>query len=144
MPSPLPTHPPSAPPSQESRFRGYGIVDAPELRQGPVEGASKVQVKLCLMSSSNNCSRSGRGGDQKEDQEGNHDEGEDEHKEGEEGYFYPEEISAGLLRHAKQIAEAHVGAPVTAAVVAIPAYFEHAQRSATRAAARLAGFEKVG
>jgi len=49
------------------------------------------------------------------------------------------EISADLLRALRERAEASLGGPVDAAVVTVPAYFDDAQRQATKDAARLAG-----
>ncbi|MDR2925796.1 MAG: Fe-S protein assembly chaperone HscA [Azoarcus sp.] len=51
----------------------------------------------------------------------------------------PVEISADLLRVLRQRAEASLGGELTGAVVTVPAYFDEAQRQATRDAARLAG-----
>jgi molecular chaperone DnaK len=53
----------------------------------------------------------------------------------------PEELSAFLLQKIKRDAEAFLGEPVAKAVVTVPAYFDDNQRSATRDAARIAGFE---
>ncbi|MDP7115396.1 MAG: Hsp70 family protein, partial [Myxococcota bacterium] len=53
----------------------------------------------------------------------------------------PEEISSIVLKCIKEVAERHVGAKVTQAVVSVPAYFNHAQRTATIEAARLADLE---
>jgi molecular chaperone DnaK len=55
--------------------------------------------------------------------------------------FTPPEISAFVLRHLKQMAEAHFGKPVTRAVITVPAYFNDAQRQATKDAGRIAGLE---
>ncbi|GAT32860.1 molecular chaperone DNAK [Terrimicrobium sacchariphilum] len=53
----------------------------------------------------------------------------------------PEEISAFILRKLKVQAERVLGGPVTKAVITVPAYFNDAQRSATKRAGELAGFE---
>jgi molecular chaperone DnaK len=55
--------------------------------------------------------------------------------------FTPEELSAFLLQKIKRDAEAFLGEPATKAVVTVPAYFDDNQRSATKDAARIAGFE---
>jgi molecular chaperone DnaK len=55
-------------------------------------------------------------------------------------YTLPE-ISAFVLRQCKAVAEAALGAPVHRAVVTVPANFNDLQRSATKTAASLAGFE---
>jgi len=55
------------------------------------------------------------------------------------GVKSPVEISADLLRGLRQRAEASLGGPVDGAVVTVPAYFDEAQRQATKDAARLAG-----
>ena len=54
--------------------------------------------------------------------------------------FLPEEISAAILRKLKRDAENYFGEPVTRAVITVPAYFNDAQRNATRRAGELAGF----
>ena len=51
----------------------------------------------------------------------------------------PVEVSAEILRHLKGVAEAGLGRPVSRAVITVPAYFNDAQRQATREAGRLAG-----
>src|SRR3954454_1688871 len=53
--------------------------------------------------------------------------------------FTPPEISALILRELKQHAEASLGEEVRDAVITVPAYFNDAQRQATRDAGRLAG-----
>jgi len=55
--------------------------------------------------------------------------------------FTPPEVSAAILRQLKDNAEAALGAPVTEAVITVPAYFNDAQRQATKDAGRLAGLE---
>lgn len=50
-----------------------------------------------------------------------------------------EELSSLVLRALKEDAEAHLGEPVTEAIISVPAYFSDGQRKATRAAAQLAG-----
>jgi molecular chaperone DnaK len=53
----------------------------------------------------------------------------------------PPEVSAHVLRALKQRAEAHFGEPVEQAVITVPAYFNDAQRQATKDAGRIAGLE---
>ena len=53
----------------------------------------------------------------------------------------PEQISAFILQKMKQSAEDYLGEKVTRAVITVPAYFNDAQRQATKDAGRIAGFE---
>jgi molecular chaperone DnaK len=53
----------------------------------------------------------------------------------------PAEVSAKVLQKLKQAAEDYLGEPVTEAVVTVPAYFNDAQRQATKDAGRIAGLE---
>jgi molecular chaperone DnaK len=55
--------------------------------------------------------------------------------------FTPPEISAMILQKLKQAAEEHLGEPVTQAVITVPAYFNDAQRQATKDAGQIAGLE---
>ena len=55
--------------------------------------------------------------------------------------FTPPEISAYVLRQLKRNAERFFGQPVTQAVITVPAYFNDAQRQATKDAGRMAGLE---
>jgi len=55
--------------------------------------------------------------------------------------FTPPEISAFILRQLKRNAERYFSAPVTKAVVTVPAYFNDAQRQATKDAGRIAGLD---
>src|SRR5512142_2077493 len=53
----------------------------------------------------------------------------------------PPQISAMVLQKLKQAAEDHLGEPVTRAVITVPAYFNDAQRQATKEAGQIAGLE---
>lgn len=55
--------------------------------------------------------------------------------------YSPEEISAAILRALRERAESQLGRPVRKAVITVPAYFDDAQRQATRDAAGVAGLE---
>jgi len=55
--------------------------------------------------------------------------------------FNPPEISAFILRQLKRNAERFFGAPVTKAVITVPAYFNDTQRQATKDAGRIAGLD---
>src|SRR5271169_2384534 len=55
--------------------------------------------------------------------------------------FTPPEVSAFILRQLKKNAEAFLGEPVSKAVITVPAYFNDAQRQATKDAGRIAGLD---
>ncbi|AXK51077.1 molecular chaperone DnaK [Spiroplasma alleghenense] len=55
--------------------------------------------------------------------------------------YTPEQISAEILRYMKKYAEAKLGQKITKAVVTVPAYFNDAQRKATKDAGKIAGLD---
>jgi len=55
--------------------------------------------------------------------------------------YTPEQISSWILEKLKRDAETHLGEPVTQAVITVPAYFNDAQRTATKQAGEIAGLE---
>jgi molecular chaperone DnaK len=55
--------------------------------------------------------------------------------------YSPEQISAFILQKMKEIAEDYLGETVKKAVITVPAYFEDAQREATKNAGKIAGLE---
>ena len=55
--------------------------------------------------------------------------------------YSPSQVSAYILQKMKETAERHLGEPVTEAVITVPAYFNDAQRQATKDAGKIAGLE---
>ena len=55
--------------------------------------------------------------------------------------YSPSQVSAFILQKMKETAEAHLGEPVTEAVITVPAYFNDSQRQATKDAGKIAGLE---
>ena len=55
--------------------------------------------------------------------------------------YAPSQVSAFILGKMKETAEAYLGEPVTQAVITVPAYFNDAQRQATKDAGKIAGLE---
>src|SRR6201746_2251466 len=55
--------------------------------------------------------------------------------------YSPSEVSAFILQKMKETAEAHLGEKVTQAIITVPAYFNDAQRQATKDAGKIAGLE---
>lgn len=67
--------------------------------------------------------------------------GEDYKVDVEDKSYSPQQVSAFILQHLKDYAEDYLGEPVTNAVVTVPAYFNDAQRQATKDAGKIAGLQ---
>ena len=57
--------------------------------------------------------------------------------------YAPSQVAAFVLTKMKETAEAYLGEPVTQAVITVPAYFNDAQRQATKDAGRIAGLDSA-
>jgi molecular chaperone DnaK len=55
----------------------------------------------------------------------------------------PQEVASHILRRVRQVAEEALGEPVTRCVITVPAYFDDAQRQATRVAGQIAGLDVI-
>ncbi|MEM1506564.1 Hsp70 family protein, partial [Domibacillus sp. 8LH] len=55
--------------------------------------------------------------------------------------YTPQEVSAIILQHIKSYAEDYIGEKVEKAVITVPAYFNDAERQATKDAGKIAGLE---
>ncbi|MBD5008928.1 Hsp70 family protein, partial [Xanthomonas citri pv. citri] len=55
--------------------------------------------------------------------------------------YTPQEVSAIILQHLKSYAESYLGETVSKAVITVPAYFNDAERQATKDAGKIAGLE---
>lgn len=62
---------------------------------------------------------------------------------GEQKSYHPEQISAMLLEHLKNLASKQIGYEITKAVITVPAYFNDAQRQATKDAGTIAGLDVI-